>query len=100
MIKLLNKSLIAALGFVFMLAISPVSQAAENPFGMTDVAAEQMQLASNHGGKCGEGKCGGSGKCGGGDKSSKCGGSGKCGEGKCGGADKTAKCGEGKCGEG
>ena len=107
--KTFYKSLIAALSFLFIVAFSPVSQAAENPFGMSDLAAEQVQLADKDG-KCGEGKCGGDkkakcgeGKCGG-DKEGKCGEGkcggdkeGKCGEGKCGG-DKKAKCGEGKCG--
>ena len=96
---LVNKSLIAALSFLFFLAASPMVSAAENPFGMTDIETQQV---AGKDGKCGEGKCGGSdkkGKCGEG----KCGGSdkkGKCGEGKCGGGDKKGKCGEGKCGEG
>ena len=81
---LVNKSLIAALSFLFFLAMSPMTSAADNPFGMTDIASEQV--ADSHGGKCGEGKCGG--------------GKGKCGEGKCGGSKggKKGKCGAGKCG--
>ncbi|MCW9012993.1 MAG: hypothetical protein OQL06_04355 [Gammaproteobacteria bacterium] len=114
MTQLLNKSLITALSFLFLMAISPMSNAVENPFGMSDVAADQMQLAGKDGkcgeGKCGEGKCGGnkggkcgegkSSKCGGDKKESKCG-AGKCGEGKCGGDKKDTKkgkCGQGKCG--
>ena len=107
-----NKSLITALRFLFIMAVSPMSNAAENPFGMTDLAADQVQMAGKDGkcgdskkkGKCGEGKCGDSkkkGKCGEG----KCGDSkkkeGKCGDskkkdGKCGDSKKKAKCGEGK----
>ena len=103
---LLNKSLISALSFLFFLAVNPVTSAAENPFGMTDASATQMQLADSQG-KCGEGKCGDSmkkkeGKCGDSmkKKEGKCG-EGKCGEGKCGDSkkdDKKGKCGEGKCG--
>ena len=88
---LINKSLIAALSFLFFLAVSPLTQAAENPFGMID-SADSMQLADSHKGKCGEGKCGDSMKKGAKD--------GKCGEGKCGDSMKKGKCGEGKCGEG
>jgi uncharacterized low-complexity protein len=69
------------------------ANAAENPFGLSDIGSGYTQLASSHGGemkdkegKCGEGKCGGDMK----DKEGKCGGEmkgkeGKCGEGKCGG---------------
>jgi uncharacterized low-complexity protein len=87
-----------------------VANAAENPFGLSELGSGYMQVAGAHmEGKCGEGKCGGAkakaeeGKCGEG----KCGGAkakaeeGKCGEGKCGGAKPKAeegKCGEGKCG--
>jgi len=104
MTKLFNKSIIAALSLLFVMAFSPVTNAAENPFGMSNTAIDQV--ADNHAdkkGKCGEGKCGDSkkkGKCGEG----KCGDSkkkGKCGEGKCGdGKKKEGKCGEGKCGDG
>jgi uncharacterized low-complexity protein len=99
-----NKSLIAALSFLFFITMSSVSHAAENPFGMSDLATDQIQMAEKSS-KCGEGKCGGSdkakakcgeGKCGGSDKAKA-----KCGEGKCGGSDKAkAKCGESKCGGG
>jgi uncharacterized low-complexity protein len=89
---LMNKSLIAALSFVFFLAISPFSHAAENPFGMTDTT-DQMQVAGKDG-KCGEGKCG-EGKCG--DSMKKDAKEGKCGEGKCGDSMKKSK--EGKCGD-
>ena len=96
---LINKSLIAALSFLFLMATSPITSAAENPFGMTDQSVDQAQLASNDG-KCGSGKCG-EGKCGDsmrkGAKDGKCG-EGKCGEGKCGEgkSEKKGKCGEGK----
>jgi uncharacterized low-complexity protein len=85
------------------------ANAADNPFGLSELGSGYMQVAAHHEGKCGEGKCGGAkpkaeeGKCGEG----KCGGAktqtmeGKCGEGKCGGAKPKAeegKCGEGKCG--
>lgn len=80
-------------------------QAAENPFGLSELNGGYLQVAASHEGKCGEGKCGGDkakseGKCGegkcGGDKAKS---EGKCGEGKCGG-DKKASSSEGKCGEG
>ena len=103
--KLSAKSVVLAAGasFAISLAASPVAMADTNPFAMTKVTSNPMQVAE---GKCGEGKCGGSeptseGKCGEG----KCGGSkpkseGKCGEGKCGGSKPKpeGKCGEGKCG--
>lgn len=94
---LFNKSIIAALSFLFVIAFSPMASAAENPFGMSNTV--DMQLADNHKeGKCGEGKCG-EGKCGEGKKDRKCDDDkkGKCGEGKC-GAEMKGKCGEGKCG--
>ncbi len=100
MTSLLNKSLISALSFLFVMAFSPITSATENPFGMSNVDANQITVAE---GKCGEGKCGGK-------KGEK---KGKCGEGKCGGdkkkddhkghdhdKEKKGKCGEGKCGEG
>ncbi len=98
MTTLFNKSLVAALSFLFVVAFSPVTHAAENPFGMSADVVDQTQVAGKDG-KCGEGKCGSGdkkGKCGEG----KCGGDkkGKCGEGKCGGDKKKGKCGEGKCG--
>jgi len=89
------KPIAVALGttFAVSLAASPVVNAAENPFSMTELPNGYM-VAGEHGeGKCGEGKCGdkkkGEGKCG----------EGKCGEGKCGDKKKSeGKCGEGKCG--
>ena len=118
MIKLLNKTFIAAFSLLFFIAASPVN-AAENPFGMSNMATDQVQLAGKDGkcgdskkeakgGKCGEGKCGDSkkeakgGKCGDSKKEAKggkCGDSkkeakgGKCGEGKCGDSKKAKKCG-------
>ncbi|MDH5514432.1 MAG: hypothetical protein OEY45_04665 [Gammaproteobacteria bacterium] len=121
------KPLAVAMGaaFVTSLATSPVANAAENPFAMSELSSGYMVADSHMEGKCGEGKCGGEkakatkeGKCGegkcGGDKAKK---EGKCGgdkdrgcseeakaakEGKCGGdkakAMKEGKCGEGKCG--
>ena len=115
--KVIKKPLAIALGaaFVTSLAGTPVANAAENPFAMSDLSSGYV-VAEMEEGKCGEGKCGGDkakaeGKCGGdkanaadgGDKAKK--------EGKCGGdkaeamategADKSkaeGKCGEGKCG--
>ncbi len=64
----------------------PAVQAAENPFGATDLASG-YQLAGNHGkdaeGKCGEGKCG-EGSCGEKSTEGSCGGD-KSSEGSCGG---------------
>ncbi len=94
------KPIMAALGttFVVALAASPIANAADNPFSLTEISSGYM-VADQDEGKCGEGKCGGNedkdkkeseGKCGGeksheakdgGKKSSE----GKCGEGKCGG---------------
>ena len=103
------KPIAAALGttFAVSLTLSPIANAAENPFSMTELSQGGYMVADAHGGgegKCGEGKCGedkeGEGSCGE-DKEGegKCG-EGKCGEGKC-GEDKEGegKCGEGKCGE-
>lgn len=106
------KPLALAMGaaFVTSLAGASVANAAENPFGMTELSNGYMVAESK------EGKCGGSmskekmkeGKCGG-EKAKKMK-EGKCGEGKCGEGMKKAeeakskmkegKCGEGKCGEG
>ena len=116
------KPIAAALGttFAVSLSLSPIANAAENPFTMTELSQGGYMVADSHGD--GEGKCGedkeGEGSCGedkdgegeegegeegeegegeeGEDKE----GEGKCGEGKC-GEDKKAegKCGEGKCGE-
>lgn len=87
---LINKSIISALSFLFVIAFSPMATAAENPFGMSNTL--DMQLADSHKqGKCGEGKCGASMK----EKSR----DGKCGEGKC-GANMKEKSRDGKCGRG
>jgi len=102
MTNLLNKSLISAISFLLVMAFSPMTLAAENPFGMSDVDTGSITVAEK--GKCGEGKCG-EGKCGKAKKDGKCGDDkkdgkakkdGKCGEGKKDG--KKGKCGEGKCG--
>ena len=105
--KSTKKPLAIALGaaFITSLAGTPVANAAENPFAMSELSSGYM-VAEMAEGKCGEGKCGG-------DKMKT---EGKCGEGKCGGdkaaaegGDKAAaeggdkakaegKCGEGKCG--
>jgi len=101
------KPLAVAMGaaFVTSLATTPVANAAENPFAMSELASGYMVADSHMEGKCGEGKCGGDkakkeGKCGG-DKAKKdrdCAEKeGKCGEGKCGG-DKAKSMKEGKCG--
>lgn len=99
--NLINKSILTAISFLFVIAFSPMTNAAENPFGMSNIDAQQTHVAGKDG-KCGEGKCGGEkkakcgeGKCGDSKKSSA-----KCGEGKCGDSKKSnAKCGEGKCGD-
>jgi uncharacterized low-complexity protein len=102
MTNLLNKSLISALSFLLVMAFTPITNAAENPFGMSDTTTNQITVAEK--GKCGgdkkmegkEGKCGGDKKMEG--KEGKCGGDKKK-EGKCGGGKKMeGKCGEGKCG--
>ena len=112
--KAIKKPLAIALGTVFVtsLAGTPVANAAENPFAMSDMSGGYMVAEK------GEGKCGGSMDKGGMDKDKmkegKCGEShkemkeGKCGEGMSGdmakeGMDKSkmkkeGKCGEGKCG--
>jgi len=106
--KMSAKTLSCAVGaaLVGSLAATGAVQAAENPFGATQLESGYMQLASKEG-SCGEGKCGGDkseskkemscgeGKCGG-DKSKK---EGSCGEGKCGG-DKSESKSEGSCGGG
>ena len=113
--KILENSAISTLGFLFVMAFSPLANAAENPFGMSNISTN-TQVASNHDeGKCGEGKCAGSskksmdrkGKCGNSKKKAmdgegKCGGSMKKsmdGEDKCGGSMKKSMDGEGKCGD-
>jgi uncharacterized low-complexity protein len=72
--KTAMKPLAVALGaaFVTSLAGASVANAAENPFGMTELSSGYKVAAE---GKCGEGKCGG-------EKKAK---EAKCGEGKCGG---------------
>ena len=99
MTQLFSKSLITAFSFLFFIAMTPATHASENPFGMNDLATDQIQMSEDKGkcgdsmkkAKCGEGKCGDSKK-----KS-------KCGEGKCGDSKKEGKCGdskkEGKCGD-
>ncbi len=89
------KPIAAALGttLVIALAASPIANAANNPFSLTEISSGYM-VADQAEGKCGEGKCG-EGKAKNkkesegksrvakdGDKKS---GEGKCGEGKCGG---------------
>ena len=79
-----KKPLAIALGaaFVTTLAATPVANAADNPFAMSELSSGYM-VAEMAEGKCGEGKCGG-------DKKDK--------EGSCGG-EKEANCsGEGSCG--
>ncbi len=94
----------AALGATFAVSLiaSPITQAAANPFTMTDHGTGYMVAEGN----CGEGKCGdkkGEGSCGDKKAEGSCGdkkAEGKCGEGKCGDKKKEeGKCGEGKCGE-
>lgn len=91
--KLELKTVTAVLGTTFAatLAIAPIANAAENPFGVTQFKAGYMVAGEEGkcgGEKCAEGKCGGE-KC----AEGKCGGE-KGAEGKCGG-EKGA---EGKCG--
>ena len=95
------KPVVAALGttFVVALAASPIANAANNPFSITEISSGYI-VADKAEGKCGEGKCGGAKA-----KDTKET-EGKCGEGKCGGGksheakDGGKKTGEGKCGEG
>ncbi len=79
MINVINKSFITALSFLFVMAFSPITQAAENPFGMSSDLNQQIKVAAD------DSKCGG-------EKKAKCG-EGKCGDGK---AKAEAKCGDGK----
>lgn len=97
MTNVISKSFIAALSFLFVIAFSPVTQAAENPFGMSSDLNQQLQVADNTEGKCGEGKTKekAEGKCGEGKDKEKA--EGKCGEGKC-GEGKSKEKAEGKCG--
>jgi len=85
----MKKLISIALAALFAASLSLSVQAAENPFGMSDLKQDsQLAMSSKPEGKCGEGKCGG-------DKKK----AGKCGEGKCGGdKKKEGKCGAGKCG--
>jgi len=101
--KAQKKTLAVVLGgaFAASLAMSPMVNAAENPFALKSLSSG-YQVADAHEkakeGKCGEGKCGSEMK--GQDAADKKAKDGKCGEGKC-GAEKKAKdgkCGEGKCG--
>ncbi len=93
--KITLKPVAAVLGttFAVALAASPIVNAANNPFNLTEISTGYM-VADQGEGKCGEGKCG-EGKAKNkkesegksrvakdGDKKS---GEGKCGEGKCGG---------------
>jgi len=104
----------AALGATFAVSLiaSPITQAAANPFAMTDHGTGYMVAEGNCGeGKCGdkkkeEGSCGdkkAEGSCGDKKAEGSCGdkkAEGKCGEGKCGDKKKEeGKCGEGKCGD-
>jgi uncharacterized low-complexity protein len=97
--KITLKPIAAALGttFAVTLAASPLANAADNPFGLTNLGSGYMVAE--------EGKCGGEmegGEAAGGEKES--------GEGACGGekesgeaaggekSDEEGKCGEAKCG--
>ena len=54
------KPIMAALGttFVVALAASPIANAADNPFSLTEISSGYM-VADQDEGKCGEGKRGG-----------------------------------------
>jgi uncharacterized low-complexity protein len=92
------KPVAAVVGAALVGSLSAIgaANAAENPFGASQLESGYMQLASSQEGgekmkegQCGEGKCGGDMK----DKEGSCGGDmkgkeGKCGEGKCGGDKK------------
>ena len=82
--------IIAAIGagFTISLTLSPIVNAADNPFEAKTLRSGYM-VADGHEGKCGEGKCGGK-KASEEMKDKKKDSEGKCGEGKCG---------EGKCGD-
>ena len=85
--KTVLKPVAVALGaaFVTSLAGTSIANAAENPFGMTELSSGYMVAE----GDMKEGKCGGE------KKETK---EGKCGEGKMDKSKKEGKCGEGKCG--
>ena len=79
----MKKLITMSLAVLFAASLSFSLQAAENPFGMSDLDTSTKTAMSSEP----EGKCGG-------DKKD-----GKCGEGKCGGdKKKDGKCGAGKCG--
>jgi len=109
--KLLKNSAISTLGFLLVMAFSPLASAAENPFGMSKTITNMHVASNDDEGKCGDsmkkamkdGKCGDSmkkamkdGKCG--DSKKKAMKDGKCGEGKCGDSKKKAMK-DGKCGD-
>jgi uncharacterized low-complexity protein len=80
----MEKIISISLAALFAAAFSFSVQAAENPFGVSDLEqSSQVAMSGKPDGKCGddkkEGKCGGDkkkeGKCGGDKKESKCGGS-------------------------
>ncbi len=54
------KPIAAALGttFAVSLALSPMANAAENPFTMNQLSSGYMVAGNDVEGKCGEGKCG------------------------------------------
>ncbi len=94
--KFSKKHLAIAIGTAVAASFSftPVVNAEQNPFGMTDLSNGYVELAAEGekkaDGSCGEGKCGGKMK---GEMEKKkaegsCG-EGKCGEGKCAGKKKT-----------
>ena len=85
----MKKIITMSLAALFAASLSFSLQAAENPFGMSDLdTSTQTAMSSKPEGKCGDGKK--DGKCGGDKKDGKCGGDkkkeGKCGGGKCGGS--------------
>ncbi len=91
----LKKPVALAIGAAIAGSMAVAGAAQAGTFSATDLGQGYVQLASSHGDKGEEGKCG-EGKCGGDHKGEE----GKCGEGKC-GSDKKGeegKCGEGKCG--
>jgi len=79
----MKKLITMSLAALFAASLSFSLQAAENPFGMSDLdTSTKTAMSSKPEGKCGDGKK-----------------DGKCGEGKCGGdKKKDSKCGGGKCG--
>lgn len=100
MSKITVKPVAAAVGFVLVgsLSVANLANAADNPFGASQLSQGYLQLAEADKAKA-EGKCGGA-KMSAEDKKAA---EGKCGEGKCGAAGKAAaekKAAEGKCGAG